>query len=319
MADNSPNKCCNKHKKYTFFTLILQRLFAAFVLLLKDLAMLRNTILLSGSLLILLSSCSTEMKFAREFSRQSEDITLLALRTDHIFKINEKYIELPAGERPSDAEIDSLRYYQTLVIQYLESKEADEDVLNHFFQTYTSELVRYGVQVYHEENLEAFFEVDSNAYIINLAQVELDEFDYHIEESAVYGGRTWAFDYWINALRINTWFELSRLNPKENESPQILYASNELYDEFEGYFNQQWLTGEVSYVFSHDTIDMNRFYEFMGLLGRLYAAYTYDYLLNTYLDNNIEEEKRSNLWYRYNPYRKSFFISEDDRFIPLED
>lgn len=281
--------------------------------------MLRNTIFLAGILLVLLSSCSTEMKFAREFSRQSEQISMLAIRTDYIFKINEKYIELPAGAQPTDAEIDSLRYLQTLIIQYLEADDADEYVLDHFFSAFTTELSRYGIQMYSEDQLETFFELDSNAYIINLAQVELDEFDYQILESEVFGGRTFEFEYWINGLRVNTWFELSRLNPREDETPQILYASNDLYDDFQGYFNQQWLTGEISYLYKHDTIEMSEFYDFIGLLGRLYAAYTYDFMLNTYLDKNIDAERRSDRWYRYNPYRKSFFISEDDRFIPLED
>lgn len=283
------------------------------------LTMLQNRLFLAGILLVLLSSCSTEMKFAREFSRHAEQISMLAIRTDHIFKINEKYIELPAGEQLSDAKIDSLRYLQTLIIQHLEADNADEHVLDHFFDAFTTELARYGIKMFDEDRLETFFEADSNAYIINLAQVELDEFDYQVVENEVFGGRTYKFEYWINALRVNTWFELSRLNPEEDENPQILYASNELYDDFHGYFNQQWLTGEVSYLYSHDTIEMRDFYDFIGLLGRLYAAYTYDYMLNAYLDKNIQAERRSDRWYRYDPYRKSLFISEDDRFIPLED
>jgi hypothetical protein len=264
-------------------------------------------------ILILISSCSLERKIARQFNQQAADISILTLRTDFVFKIPEK--EIKGSNKLPEEMLDSIRMSKTLVLQHLHD---EDEFLSNFFTQYVNELRRYGVKVYQHDEFESFFGVDTNAWVVNLAQLEIEEFDYPFRVTEVFGGTMYTFDYTINGIIFNTWFELSKVNDSDNAKPEILFASNHIYDEFYGNFHQNFFTGEVTYRLKHDTITVEDFLNYTANMGRLYAAYTYDYLLNTHLDKNIDPNKRSQLWYRYDPYRKILFNTDEDKFIPLD-
>jgi hypothetical protein len=259
-----------------------------------------------------ISSCSIEKKMARQFNQQAHNISVLALRTNYVFKIPDK--EISVTNNQSDHVVDSLKMAKTLVLQHLND---DDEFLDFFFSNFTSELKRYGVRLYQENEVERFFDVDTNAWVVSLAQLELEEFDYPIRETEVFGGTLFTFDYKINGIIFNTWFELSKVNEQDSVKPEILFASNYLYDEFYGNFHQNFFTGVVSYRMNHDTITVSNFLEFTANMGRLFAAYTYDYLLNSHLNRTVPPSKRSQYWYRYDPYRKMIFTTTEDKFIPM--
>ncbi len=276
----------------------------------------RNKILLLLLIPLLTASCSIERKIARQFNEQAGQMALLTFKTDYIFKNNEKELTLVESEGLGQWQKDSLRLEKTLIIKQLDN---DSILLDFFFKAYRRELALYGVKVYHENELDAFFQRDTNSWIVNLAQVEIDEFDYFFQESEYIGFNTYTFDYMINGLSINAWFELTQVNDTMGRKPEILFASNTLYDEFQGTFVQNFLTGEINYRISHDSITSDDFLGFVSFLGRLYAGYTYDHLLNKYLDEQVPTHHRSPRWYRYDPYRKLLFNTDSDFFTPIGD
>lgn len=276
----------------------------------------RNKILLLLLIPLLSASCSIERKIARQFNEQAEQMAILTFKTDFIFKNNEKVLSLDEGAGLDQWQKDSLRLEKTLIIKQLEN---DTILLDFFFDSYRRELARYGVKVYHENELDAFFQRENNSWIANLAQVEVDEFDYFFQDSEYIGFNTYTFDYMINGLSLNAWFELTQVNDTTGSNPEILFASNTLYDEFQGTFVQNFLTGEINYRISHDSITSDNFLNFVSFLGRLYAGYTYDHLLNKYLDERVAPHKRTPRWYRYDPYRKLLFNTETDMFTPIGD
>ncbi len=265
-------------------------------------------------LVVLFASCSTERKFARQFNAKANQISVLAIRTDYIFKNNEKQLKAETAGL-GQAEIEQLKLENTRIIKLIDN---DSVLLDLFFDSYTAELQRYGIRVFDERKIDAFFETEQEAWISHLAQVELDEFDYAFQDSEVFGGTIFTFDYIINGLTFNAWFELSKVNDTQSNQARILFASSELYDEFNGAFVQNLLTGQVRYRLSHDTIGINTFLNFVSHLGRLYAGYTYDQMMNTYIDKHTDPARRTNRWYRYDPYRQRIFTTEADRFVPLE-
>ena len=63
-------------------------------------------------------------------------------------------------------------------------------------------------------------------------------------------------------------------------------------------------------------------YDYAVYLGKLYAGYTYDYMMNSYV---TAELKKQNLDYweryllRYDPYKKQLrYAEDDDRFVEIE-
>jgi hypothetical protein len=265
---------------------------------------------------LLITSCSIERKIARQFNEQAAQLAFLTFKTDYILKNNEKDLTIDESKGLDEWQKDSLRLEKTLIIKQLDN---DTILLDFFFDAYRRELARYGLKVYYENELDAFFQRDTNSWIANLAQVEIDEFDYFFQDSEYIGYNTYTFEYMINGLTFNAWFELTKVNDASANLPEILFASNTLYDEFEGSFVQNFLTGEINYRISHDSISSDDFLEFVAFLGRLYAGYTYDHLLNKYLDEQVPAHHRSSRWYRYDPYRKILFNTENDFFTPIED
>ncbi len=265
--------------------------------------------------LTLFTSCSIERKMAKQFNNNAENISILALKTDYIFKMADKGSET-LNNNVTEREADSIMMANTLVLKHIDD---DNELLDLFFDNFTNELKRYGLNVFLQNEIESFVAIDTNAWIVNLAQMELEEFDYPFQDSEAINGTLYTFDYVINGLIFNTWFELSKVNEVDDIKPEILFASNYIYDEFTGYFVQNFFTGEVSYRITHDTITMSSFLEFTAYMGRLYAAYTYDYLLNNHLSKHVSTDRRSNLWYRYDPYRRMIFTTEEDKFIRLDD
>jgi hypothetical protein len=275
----------------------------------------RNKILLLLLIALLSTSCSLERKIARQFNEQAEQMAILTFKTDFIFKNNEKELPREEGAGLDQRQKDSLRHEKTLIIKQLDN---DTILLDFFFDSYRKELAQYGVKVYYENELDAFFERENNSWFANLAQVEIDEFDYFFQDSEYIGFNTYTFDYMINGLSFNAWFELTKVNDTTGSDPEILFASNTLYDEFQGAFVQNFLTGEINYRIAHDSITSDDFLGFVSYLGRLYAGYTYDHLLNKYLDTKVPAHKRTPRWYRYDPYRKLIFNTESDFFTPVD-
>ena len=55
--------------------------------------------------------------------------------------------------------------------------------------------------------------------------------------------------------------------------------------------------------------------------GYLYAGYTFDYLMNRYLDQRMENEglRRSHIYYHYERQKRFLGVAKDEeRFIPMD-
>ncbi len=100
---------------------------------------------------------------------------------------------------------------------------------------------------------------------------------------------------------------------------QLYFATDMITDDFEGDFHADVFAGEMRFVYNIDTLQTESLYDFAFLLGRKYASYTMDLLLNKYLDKNVPEGKRSETYWRFDPYRKDFFPEEENKFIPMDE
>jgi len=94
-----------------------------------------------------------------------------------------------------------------------------------------------------------------------------------------------------------------------------MFAANDLYDKYEGRFVMDVTTGELSYQLDVDTITYQDFINQINFTARLLAGYTFDYLMNRYVNENFME---SDQFFRYDPFRKRLYETLDDRFVPLK-
>lgn len=269
--------------------------------------------LLALVLLISLASCSVERKFGREYVSNDSTRSALFIPPDLIYKISLKDWEIDSASALSEWELDSMLWERSLFLQYI----SDSIFLDYYVGNFISQLENLGFEVFPEDSLMNFLSGENDAYIIHLAQLEIEEYVFPFEESEQFGEYIYTEVIDLNAINVNSWYEISQVN---EEDKSMFFSSHYLIDDMEGFFKYYPFTGDVVFKYEVDTLMMDQVYRLAALAGYLYAGYTFDFLLNRYIDKRMEEEgyNRSQVYYHYNR-RKNYFSAtkEEDRFIPL--
>lgn len=275
----------------------------------------RRTARITGlvlSLLVLVASCSPERKLAKVFVETGNQKSVLLLSPDFIFKTSLKTDTLDSLGIEDENAFDSVLYATSVYLKEID----DSKFIDNYMQGMESELKVFGLNVYKENNTASFMEVDSSAYIINLAQLEVEEDYYLYRDETNYYGNYFYHDHRLNAFGVNSWLEISSINEAE-QSHKVYYAQDMIVDDVDGEFTLDIFTGDVRYFFKIDTLKTEELYDYAYLLGRTYAGYTFDLLLNRYLDQELPRGADKKYW-RYDPNTRTFFVATDDRFTPLD-
>lgn len=270
---------------------------------------------LSFVLVMLLSSCSPQRKLAKEIVDQTPEWGVLALMPEQIFMINNRYDS-------NDENMEGLSEYeknQQLLEQTLLLSKVDDTLVRRLFETaYLSTLRSYGVLVYEESAFEDFYERDSLSWVVNIAQLELQEFIENYEDEENFFGMRYLQTIPLNAVNIGVWVEISRLNGSSQKAP-VYFSDQNLFDALESDFVFDFSTNSVNYYYNIDSLTPQNVYDFSGFMGRLTAAYTYDQILNNQLEQQQGISDEDPVFYRYDPYLKRLFPTEYDRFILMEE
>jgi hypothetical protein len=240
---------------------------------------------------------------------------VLVIPPDYLFKNSLKEWEIDSADELDDRTLDSILYEKSLFLKYID----DSTFVDYYMSNYLSEMEALGFRVYPQDSLISFLSGRSNAFIINIAQLELEEYVMPIKEEAQFGYYLYYEVIDLNAVNLNSWFEISRVNEEEDKA--LFFASQFLTDELEGYFRNFYSTGEVQFRYEIDTLLLDQIYKLGALAGYLYAGYTFDYLMNRYLDHRMEADglRRSPIYYHYERQRRFLGVAEEeDRFIPMD-
>ncbi len=264
--------------------------------------------------LALIASCSPQRKLAKTYVDQSNKWGILVLFPEQVFKINDRYDRDERGlSRLSEiAQQDSL-INQTLFLKQLD----DSLLLNTFKKEYWEALSKYDVELYSEADFNRFYERDSLSWIANVAQLELQEFISDYEDEDNFFGLRYTHTVPLNGVNLAVWLELNALNEDVKEN-QVYFTDQNIYDYHEGQFYYDFATGSVNYYYNVDTLKVNDLMDFVGFMGRLSAAYTYDQVLNNRIQSTEKSETDQVIHFRYDPYVKRLFQTEYDRFIELD-
>ena len=263
----------------------------------------------------LTSSCSIEKKIAKEYIRDDSTRTVLVIPPDYIFKKSLKEWQVDSAEALDDWTRDSLLLAKSMFL-----KDIDDSLfLYHYLGNYVAELQNLGFTVYGQDSLLSFLSGHSKAFIVNFAQMELEEYIMPVREEEQFGDYVYYEEVDLNAINLNSWIEISRVNADEDKA--LFFASHYLTDDMEGSFRYYFFTGEVVFNYDVDTIPMENIYRLAALAGYTYAGYTFDYLMNKYIDKRMEQERqdRSKIYYHYSRYGNYIEeAEEDERFIPMK-
>jgi hypothetical protein len=265
-------------------------------------------ILLTTALLsvALFSMGQSERRLAKEFVAQASKISISVTPPPFLYKYNLKTGILDSISYHNKREKDSILWVHSDFVQHI----VDSVFIQDYVKGYTNELKRYGLHVLTKNRS------GSDSYTVNVSQIELEEQYYYFSDTAYYGDNVYAYHRFLNALDVSSWFSLHGPSLPE-KSGKILFAENLLTDNLDGHFVVDPYTGKIKYPFLLDTLTVKKIYTYAQNLGRTYAGYTFDYLLNTFIDKNVPASRRTKRYWRYDPYRKIFFFALDDRFVPM--
>ncbi len=262
------------------------------------------------SFLLLLAMASfgqSERKMAKEFVAQASGISIRVVPPAFLYKYNRKTDILDTISYRNKREKDSILWVHSKFIRHI----VDSVFIHNFKAGYVGELKKYGMRV-----VAGGDALKNNNYTVNIAQIELEEQYYLFADTAYYGNDVYVHHQFLNALDVSTWFSLyGPLLPVK--SGKVLFAENLLTDNLDGHFDLDPYSGDIKYLYKIDSLTVKKIYAYARNLGRTYAGYTFDYLLNRYLDKMVPASHRTKHYWRYDPYRKKFFYALDDRFIPL--
>lgn len=265
-------------------------------------------------LVVLLSSCYPEYKLAKSYIDSEPDNSIMILPIDYLFKTSLKIDEIGDTTGLSSYEIDSVLIANSSFLKDI----SDSVFLETFINSLITEFEKLGFTVYTENYIDSFLFFQSPAYLFNIAQIELEEHSFEFEDSELIRGTEYFKKLKLNAMTINTWLEISTLNAEE-EGRELFFADETIADIVDGHFGENLFTGDVKYNYRIIEMDEDIIYRYCELLGRRYAGYTYDYIMNEYVKQNFPSNKKLRFYMHYNRTNKTLDTTVEDRFVEMEE
>lgn len=265
-------------------------------------------------LIAFFGSCSPQKKLAREFVNKSKSYSVMLIQPEFVYKKNLN-TNIVDSLGITDVKLrDSLLWEQSDFIQKID----DSLLIANYSLGFINELKNYNINVYDENESAKFLSLDSNAWMVNIAQLQIEEEKYEYRDETEYYSFIYYHDHLLNAVNINSWFEVSMVNSNE-QKPNVYYATNTITDELESSYNFDIFNDKVSYIFNIDTLNLSKIYEYSYLLGRIYATYTFDFIMNDYVRKNLGYPIKKEELLRYIPISKSLIPAGENRFISLDE
>ena len=242
---------------------------------------------------LLLSSCQTELKLAKKY------------RTER------PYIEA-AVYFPERAEVKteySTQYGKKTEVLDNFSQDLFLDVM---YNAYAKAMDDYGIEVYVPEDPDNV-QVDSIHWLVMLSRMEISGRITEYEDYLFSETDEFSYKHPLNTVNVASWFEIN-----DGDWKPVLFCEHNLMDGFDSEADYSFWTRKIDYNYTIDTLKVEDVYNYAVYLGKLYAGYTYDYMMNSYVEDELKKKGYSyQLLLRYDPYKKQLRYADEDGFIEI--
>ncbi len=261
----------------------------------------------------ILASCSIESKIAKSYVKNESQPAVLIFLPEELYKNNLKSYAILNFDSTQQINEDSLLFYNSLFLQHVN----DSLFIAQCKQSMISELKAYGLKVYEYEQLDEFQKFGDSSYVLNLAQMQLEEYLLKQEVEDFFDYSLYSTKVDLNAINLNSWFELSRYRVP-NENYPVLYSSYYIFDEMEGEFYKPLNNIDMVYRYKVDSVEMSDIYKLAETAGKKYAINFYDYILNVYIQDHLPKNTNPTFYYHYNRRSKSLQTIYNDAFTEID-
>ena len=241
---------------------------------------------------LLMTSCATEVRLAKQFVGQSKQIKA-------------------AVYFPEKAKVTLIQNEDGEYTKVLDSLNQDV-FLDIIYASYVEAMGRYGIKVYVPESSDEV-PVDSAQWLVELSQMEIqglftDYVEYYYDLTEEY-----EYSFPLNTVNVASWFDID-----DGTWHPTVFCEHNLRDDF----RSKVVRGTDGYQYYHEskTITVEDIYNYAVFLGRLYADYTYNDMMNRYINNQMGKNNlRPRFKLRWDPEDKSFsFQEEEEGFVEVE-
>jgi len=236
------------------------------------------------------------------------------MKPDLVYKQSLKKFDVENADELDETELDSALYHQSLFIQHIN----DSIFIERFVNKFSSSLDDFGYKVFGESELDIFLQDTNQGFIVNLAQISLEEYVYPYETEFMMFDDVYGIEgIDLNALNVNIWFEFQEVNGEEHDS-KIFFTGDPLFDNIKGNVKQNPFQSDIMFEYSIDSLDISTIYLYTEKLAERYAGYTLDYLLNEFVYKNNPDLYNPEYYIHYDPESNNFFYTVDRRFIEMK-
>lgn len=238
------------------------------------------------------ASCGSEFRLANQFVKHSDNMNL-------------------AVYFPEEALVTLVQDTDGTYTKVLDSLNQDL-FLDVMYAAYADELGRYKVNVYIPEDPDAV-QVDSTHWLALLSKVEIQGlFTEYVDELFDFIDE-YAYSFTLNTVNVASWFDLN-----DGEWQPTLFDEYNLTDDFSSHVSYSRKNG-TQYHYNITPINTEAVYDFAVFLGKRYAVFTYDYMMNRFVEQEMGTKNQvPRFKLHWDPYKGSlFFRQEDEGFIEL--
>ncbi|PLX14643.1 MAG: hypothetical protein C0598_00775 [Marinilabiliales bacterium] len=262
----------------------------------------------------LFASCNPQKQLAREFIKSAPAYSVMLMQPEFLYKANLNTYYVDSLAITDEKKRDSILWIQSEFIRRID----DSLLIANYALGFENELKNYKINVFDQTESDKFFSLDSNAWMVNIAQMQIEEEKYEYRDETEYYNYVYYHDHILNAVNVNSWFEISMINSND-QSQNVYYATNTITDDLESSYDFDIFDDKVKYYYEIDSLNLGKIYEYSYLLGRIYATYTFDFIMNNYVSQKQGYPLKKEELLRYVPYTGTFFPAGENRFISLDE
>ena len=268
----------------------------------------RKYILILTAAVLLLLSCSEQQSVARRFVKNNRKTVVALYVPQKLVKRNLRNDSIPEYLADSSLQVQ---------IEHLEKqvkvidKVNDDKFLDIIYLTMQKTLNDYGLTVEYWEDETSL--PDSTHWVIEIPRIEVTEMCELQQFCGWVDYQRFCMDVPVDVVNVAAWFDLA------NDTVYTMtFTEQNYFNDTDVAFDIDYQTNRVVARTYCDTIGIDGFYHFASILGKLYAGYCYDFLMNKYIDNHQEEPIDTINRYRYDPYERYFYRTNRDYLIEVK-
>jgi hypothetical protein len=254
-----------------------------------------------------------EKKLGKEFLAQTPEISIEVYTPDILYKFNHKGEAIPGFDSLSGPQQDSALYATSRFIRYVD----DSIFLDKYVNAFIDELRGIGFRVFVDSNVDTILRTHPQAYVVNISQVQLDEYFQSYEDSQPVGDTVFYKSFEFNSVDASSWFELNKYNTVKPVKT-VLYSSFTASDGFSGNFVMNDFSMNIQYRYKIDSLKQKDIYDLATFSGRRHANYLFDYFMNQYISYHMPEGIELMGYLHYTPSWKTFDFTDEEKFEVLQ-